>query len=720
MAGGALSSGGNRRPSPERVIIDEAPGRIRVGVDIGGTFTDLALVTEDGRVEVGKVLTTPDDPSRGVEEVLGTVLDRERMAGVSHLVHGTTLVTNAIIERKGAATALVTSEGFRDAVEIGKEHRYELYDLMLEHPAPIVPRHLRFSVPERTYADGATAIELDEDHLSVLASELAAAGIEAVAVSFLHSFTNPEPERRAREVIAVAAPQMRVSISSEVVPELGEFERTSTTIANVYVQPLVEQYLTELESRLERNGFGGRFFAMLSSGGIATLETCVQFPIRMLESGPAAGAIAAAAVGVATNRNSLLSFDMGGTTAKLSVVDEGEPLVTHDFEVDRRYRFKKGSGLPIQVPVVEMIEIGAGGGSIARIDDLGLLKVGPDSAGSDPGPSCYGLGGSLPTVTDADLVLGYLDPDYFLGGAMKLDRAAAGRAIEAGIASRLGLTLEEAAWGIHQVVNENMANAARVHVIERGKNPRGLPVVAFGGAGPVHGYRVAALLGSPELVLPPGAGVASASGLLSAPLAFDFARSFYGKLDALDWGGVNAVFADMERHGTELLVDSGLDPGLVSHRRVADVRYVGQGHAIRVNIPAGTLSEEDLDEIRNAFDREYRNLYGREGPPVGLEALTWRVVSSGPRPGPASVPRPGPGTAGPPTPRGERQAYLPEASGFATLPVYDRYALLAGAAFEGPAIIEERESTAVIGPDATVVVDDQLNLVVTLDAGALP
>ena len=676
------------------------------------------LIDTTGEVVIGKVLTTTD-PSKGVEEVLNQTLERSgRSAGsVRHLVHGTTLVTNAIIERKGARTALLTTSGFRDSIEIGREHRYELYDLNLEHPKPLAPRHLRFAVPERTLADGTQANELDEEYVTRLVRELGGAGVEAVAICFLHSFTNPDSEIRARSVIETVAPELRVSLSSEVVPEIGEFERASTTIANVYVQPLVESYLFGLRQRLEGVGFEGQLFVMLSSGGVATLDTCMQFPIRLLESGPAAGALAAAAVGDAMGRDSLLSFDMGGTTAKLSVVDGGEPLVTHDFEVDRRYRFKKGSGLPVRVPVIEMIEIGAGGGSIARVDALGLLKVGPDSAGADPGPVCYARGGEFPTVTDADLVLGYLDPDYFLGGAMKLDVAAAEAALAESIGDPLRMSVPEAAWGVHQVVNEAMANAARVHVVERGKNPRALPVVAFGGAGPVHGYGVAELLGSTELVLPYGAGVTSAMGLLVAPLAFDFVRSHYGRLDELDWSEVNGIFDEMERLGTGILVDSGAGPEEIEHTRTADIRYVGQGHEIRVPIPDGTLTVDQRRTIYEEFDRVYQSLYGREGPPVGLEALTWRVVSRGPRPpviragtdavtGDAAAAR-----------KGERPAFFASAGGFVETPVYDRYRLGPGSTMTGPAIIEERESTAIIGPGGRVHVDEGLNIVVGLGGG---
>ena len=692
-----------------------AASSVRVGVDIGGTFTDLMLIGESGEVVIGKVLTT-SDPSQAVEEVLLQTLESSGRSGASvrHLVHGTTLVTNAIIERKGARTALITSSGFRDSIEIGREHRYELYDLNLEHPKPLVPRHLRFAAPERTLADGSTGCALDESHVERLAGELAAVGVEAVAICFLHSFTNPDSERRARAAVNRAARQLRVSVSSDVVPEIGEFERASTTIANVYVQPLVERYLLGLRGRMERIGFEGQLFVMLSSGGVATLDTCVEFPIRLLESGPAAGALAAAAVGTAMGRDSLLSFDMGGTTAKLSVVDGGEPVVTHDFEVDRRYRFKKGSGLPVRVPVIEMIEIGAGGGSIARVDSLGLLKVGPDSAGADPGPVCYSRGGRSPTVTDADLVLGYLDPGYFLGGAMDLDVAAAEAALIDRIGSSLGMSAAEAAWGVHQVVNEAMANAARVHVVERGKNPRALPVVAFGGAGPVHGYGVAELLGSKELVLPYGAGVTSAMGLLVAPLAFDFVRSYYGRLDKLDWDEVNRIFEEMEQAGTDLLMGSGAGPDAITHTRTADIRYVGQGHQIRVPIPDGTLSIDQRDVIYQEFDSVYRRLYGREGPPVDLEALTWRVVSRGPRPASlGSGPQDVEGNAEAAR-KGERRAYFPSLGGFVPTPVYDRYRLGPGSTLIGPAIIEERESTAIIGSGGRLEVDARLNIVVAV------
>jgi N-methylhydantoinase A len=683
---------------------------MRAGVDIGGTFTDLCVVDGDHVVAVGKALTTPHDPSEAVEAVLAETLERLGI-GFSDLhliVHGTTLVTNAIIERRGSPTALLTTQGFRDAIEIGRERRYELYDLMVELPRPLVPRHLRFNVPERMLADGTPVVELDETHVERLGRELAESGVEAVAVSFLHSFTNPEHERRARDALLQSAPVLRVSLSSEVAAEIREFERTTTTVANVYVQALIDRYLTELRGRLARLGFAGQLYVMLSSGGIATVETATRFPIRLLESGPAAGALAAATYGRASGHPDLVSFDMGGTTAKLCTVEGGRPLVADEFEVDRVYRLKRGSGTPVRTPVIDMIEIGVGGGSIASLDALGLLKVGPQSAGADPGPACYGRGGTSPTVTDADLVLGYLDPDYFLGGRMRLDVGAAREAVERDVAVPLGLPVEEAAWGIHTIVNENMANAARVHAVERGKDPTALPLFAFGGAGPVHAAGVAAALGSPLLVAPLGAGVMSALGFLTAPLSFDFVRSWRCTLDAVDWARVNALLGEMEAEGAALVAEAGLGVAEVTHERYADMRYLGQGHEVRVLLPSEEL--RDGAGLVERFEREYERLYGRRGPSVPVEAITWRVVSSGPRPAlelgqialePSQRP-----------PRGKRAAYFPALGGFVETPVYDRYGLEPGARFEGPAIVEERESTLVVGPGKRVEVAPELSLTV--------
>jgi N-methylhydantoinase A len=686
-------------------------------VDIGGTFTDL-IVYDDGtgRFAVGKTLTTPRDPSLAVETLMRETLERERIAAgdAQQLIHGTTLVTNAIIERTGARTALLATQGFRDSIEIGRENRYELYDLLLEMPQPLVPRYLRFGVPERTLSDGTTLQELDTAFVEQLTRELAENGIEAVAIAFLHSFTNDAAERDARRIIQGIAPGMRVSISSEVVPEIREFQRTSTTIANVYVQERVEKYLHELQARLGRIGFKGSLFLMISSGGIVTVDTAVRFPVRLLESGPAGGALAASSYGAACGYDDLLSFDMGGTTAKFCIIAQGQPLVAHEFEVDRRYRLKKGSGLPIKLPVIEMIEIGAGGGSIARVDPLGLLKVGPDSAGADPGPACYGRGGSEPTVTDADLVLGYLDPDYFLGGEFKIDLAAARQAIQERVAGPLRLSIEEAAWGIHQIVNESMANAARIHTLERGKDPHRFPLFAFGGAGPVHGFRIAKTLGSPAFIVPFAAGVMSAIGFLTAPLAFDFVRSWPGRIDHLDWQKTNALLGEMEAEGQALLEQSGVLPGQIRHRRVADIRYVGQGHEIQVPLPAGQLSSESVPAIVNSFEEVYRRLYERLSQSVPIEIINWRVTSSSPSPQIHLQATRDMQAAAQTAHKGSRRAYFPELGGYHETAVYNRYGLLPGASFTGPAIVEEREATVIVGPECRFRIDEQLNLLVEL------
>jgi N-methylhydantoinase A len=689
----------------------------RAGIDIGGTFTDLVLIDDaSGERAIGKVLTTPDDPSEAVEQGLRGLLEREDVdaSQLKTIIHGTTLVTNALIERRGTATALLTTEGFRDAVAIGTEHRYDMYDIFLEKPEPLVPRSLRYGVRERVLDDGSVLRDLDEEQVRTIAGELLELGIGAVAVSFLHGYRNPVHEQRVAEILAEEAPGVTVSLSSEVSPEIREYERTSTTIANVYVRPLVERYLQRLEERLRRLGFDGSFYVMLSNGGTASVETACRFPVRLLESGPAAGALAAAFYGEEAGFSDVLSFDMGGTTAKACLIDGGEPQTSTDFEVARVYRFKKGSGLPVKTSVIEMIEIGAGGGSIARVGPLGLPKIGPESAGADPGPACYGRGGEEPTVTDADLLLGYLDPDFFLGGRMHLDYRAAEKALRK-ISDALGVDPVKAAWGVHQVVDENMANAARVHAVERGKDPRKYLLLAFGGAGPVHAHRVARALGVPGFVAPLGAGTASAFGFLCAPLSFDLARSLYGRLDELDWDAANAALAEMEEEGRELLQASGVADEDVLVRRLGEMRYVGQGHEVGVKLPEGTLGPDDVGGISAGYRDEYRRLYGREGPDVPLEAITWRVEVSAPRPEILQEETGGDPRALDEARKGKREIYLPENDGFAAVPVYDRYRLGPGAAFDGPAVVEERESTVIVGPDSRAEVDEWRNLIVRWD-----
>jgi N-methylhydantoinase A len=688
----------------------------RIGADIGGTFTDLVLVDDAGALfRIAKVLTTPERPDQAVEEGIEDVL---RQAGVpasevAHVVHGTTLFTNALIERKGARTALITTRGFRDAVEIGREHRYDMYDLFMERPAPLAPRRLRFELSERVLADGSVQEPLDPDEVLRLIATLRAEKVEAVAVCLLHSYRNPAHEQAVGELLRAEAPEISCALSCEVVAEIREYDRTSTTLTNVYVQGLAGRYLKRLEQRLRAVGIAGDLFVMQSNGGVCDVATACRFPVRLIESGPAAGALAAAHYGRLLDCPSLLSFDMGGTTAKACLIEHGEPLIAPDFEVDRKYRFKKGSGLPVKVPVIEMIEIGAGGGSIARIDGLGRLTVGPESAGADPGPACYGRGGEAPTVTDADLVLGYLDPAFFLGGQMGLDREAAAHAIGARIGDRLGLDVVRAAWGIHQLVNENMASAARIHAVERGKDIEKFPLFAFGGAGPVHAYRIARILRCPRVVYPLAAGVMSAIGFLCAPLAFDFVRSLPGRLEAMDWGAVNAALADMERQGREVLRRT-LPKDRISFRRYGDLCYRRQGYEIRVPVPAGELGAQSQAAIRDAFEQAYGAIYGHVLPDLAIDVVSWRVVAQGPRPMLHSPTTLAAGAGGESALKGRRPAYMPELEGFAEVPVYDRYRLPSGAAFDGPAIVEERESTVVLGAGARARIDDALDLIADL------
>ena len=689
---------------------------LRVGVDIGGTFTDLLLVDDaTGASWVAKTLTTPADPSEGVERALRQALQQAGVAPdkIRHVVHGTTLATNAIIERKGGRTALITTRGFADVLDIAREHRYDMHDLLIRLPAPLVPRSLRFEIDERILVDGTVEQAPDRAQVEALAATLRARGVAAVAVCLLHAYAWPRHERQVGAWLAAALPGVHLSLSHAVAGEIREYERTSTVCANAYVQPVMERYLARLEERLQALGLGpGRLLIMLSNGGLATAATAARFPVRAIESGPAAGALAAAEAGRRSGRPNLLSFDMGGTTAKACLIRDGRPGITSDFEVDRVHRFARGSGLPLKAPAIEMIEIGAGGGSIARVDALGLLKVGPDSAGADPGPACYGRGGAAPTVTDADLLLGYLDPGFFLGGTMPLDSAAAERAV-AGLGERLGLSPTAAAWGIHRLVDESMAAAARMHAVERGVDPRAYPLFAFGGAGPVHAYRVAELLGVRTVICPPAAGVGSTAGFLAAPLAFDLARGLPGRLADLDWDAVAALYAELEAEGTAVLQAAGVPADAITFTRTAEMRLAGQAHQISVPIPAGPLTDASAPAVADAFARTYAGLYRRAAPAVAIEAVTWRVRVSGPTPDLRRRPPAGAGDVAAAR-KGERPAYLPEAGAHVSVPVYDRYRLAPGRRLAGPAIVEERESTIVVGPRGTAEIDPDGNLVITI------
>jgi N-methylhydantoinase A/oxoprolinase/acetone carboxylase beta subunit len=688
-------------------------GDWHLAVDIGGTFTDVVLLDAAGTTTViEKVLTTPKEPAAGVMDGARRALARGGVAArdVRYVIHGTTLVTNALIERKGAPTGLITTAGHEDALEIGRETRYDAYDLALEKPEPLVPPSLRLGISARIKADGREATPVSAAEVDALVDRLRAAGVEAVAVSLLHGFRNPTHEQAVARRLRERAPGLRVSLSSVVSGEIREYERTSTTVCNAYVLGVVETYLRSLSALLRADGFEGQLLLMLSSGGTCTIETACEVPIRLVESGPAGGAAAAAHHARATSTARVLAFDMGGTTAKICLIDDGEPQITREFEVARVWRFKRGSGLPLLVPVVELIEIGAGGGSIAHVDRMGLPKVGPESAGSEPGPACYGRGGERPTVTDANLVLGYLDAGYFLGGAMPLDRRAAEAAIRLHVGERLGLSVEEAAWGIHAIVTENMANAALMHAVERGKEIDAYDLYAFGGAAPMHVGTLAERLGIRTVVVPPGAGVRSCFGFLASPLAFEVARSRTVRLESADLDDVAALLESLEADARAPLALAGVAARDVTVKRFAEMRYRGQGYELEVPLPAGRPDAAWLARLTTAFESVYQTYYRHV--PVGLpaEAVTWRVRAQSPAP---AMPPPRPPATVAAAPKGERRIWIPAEQAFRSVPVWDRYGLPPGWRVAGPVVIEEVESTTVVTPAFDVAVDGELNLVLT-------
>ena len=601
---------------------------VRLAVDIGGTFTDLVIEHPEGR-HSRKVLTTPDAPERAVLDGTRELLEDANLAAgsVQLVIHGTTLATNALIERKGARAALLTTEGFRDSIEMAYEHRFEQYDLYMTRPAPLVPRERRFGVPERIAADGAVLRALDEEHLEQLASELLALDVSAVAIGFLHSYANPEHEQRAGEILGAALPGVAITLSHDVCPEIREYERLSTACANAYVQPLMAGYLGRLNEGLARLGVRANVLMMMSSGGVTTIDTAMRQPIRLVESGPAGGAILAAHVARQVNADRALSFDMGGTTAKLTLIDEFRPQHSRSFEVARAYRFLKGSGLPLRIPVIDMVEIGAGGGSIARLDALGQIAVGPDSAGAAPGPACYGIGGSQPTVTDGDLLLGRIDAAGFAAGTMPLEQSAAASAVDSNLAEPAGMDSGTAAAGIIEIVDENMANAARVHAIENGKETRGRTMIAFGGAAPLHAGRLAEKLEITHVVVPPGAGVGSAHGFLQAPIAYEVVRTRLMSLSSFSAARLNSLFGEM-RTEAEQVVRLGAPTGELRERREAFMRYRGQGHEITVELPVRPYHESDGPTLQQAFDDAYAAVFGRVIPRLSVEALTWSLALS--------------------------------------------------------------------------------------------
>jgi N-methylhydantoinase A len=683
---------------------------MRLGIDVGGTFTDFVLLDDaTGQVNTYKCLTTPRDPSDAIEEGIRGLADQvpDHVERLEEIIHGTTLVINAIIERKGARTGLITTQGFRDVLELGREIRYAPYDVFAEFPEPLVPRHRRLEVNERLRADGSVLKPLDDSEARETVRALASMGVESVAVCLLNSFENAAHELALKRIIAQEFPSASISISYEVLPQIREYERTSTTVTNAYVKPLTEKYLGALYNRLASLGFKGRLFIMLSSGGVTSAETAAEFPVRIIESGPTAAVIAGQYYSRLFNLPEMFCFDMGGTTAKSCLIQEGVAGVVPTFEVGRVQRFMKGSGLTIQVPVVDLMEIGAGGGSIARMSRLGTLQVGPESAGAEPGPICYGRGGTEPTVTDADLLLGYLDADYFLGGTMKLDVEAAKRGIEERVAKPLDVSYIQAVWGIHDLINETMAAAAKTHIAERGGNPQVVTVAAFGGAGPVHAYGLARKLGAPRLIVPPNAGVGSALGFFTAPRAFDLVRTRKRKapVASADFAEIESLFREMEKEGERTLRKAGAEEAIGFSRSV-DARFIGQGSETNLSIPESDFTKLDPAEVRRRFDETYSHLYGRTYLESPVEFVNFRVRASLPV-RLLELPRlHSRGGHIQDSIKGERRAFSGLARNFIPFTVYDRYKLFPGATFSGPAIIEERESTVIVGEDAKVRVDE--------------
>jgi len=663
---------------------------LRLAVDIGGTFTDLVLEHGDRNWSL-KLLTTPAAPEAAVLDGARRILALAGRAPgeLGLVVHGTTLATNALIERKGARTGLITTLGFRDSVEMAWEHRFDQYDLLMERPAPLVPRPWRLGVAERIAADGAVLTPLDEAALRDAAATLLAAGVESLAVCFLHSFTNEAHERRAAAILAEAIPGIPVSLSCDVAPEIREYERASTTIANAYVMPLMAGYLGRLESGLRDAGIGAPLLLMMSSGGVTTVETARRYPVRLVESGPAGGAILAQAVAAECGLTRAVAFDMGGTTAKLTLLDDLELQRSRQFEVARAYRFIQGSGLPVRIPVIELVEIGAGGGSIARVDTLGRIQVGPDSAGSVPGPACYGRGGTEPTVTDADTALGRLDPARFAGGSIPLHPALAAAAL-AKVAGPLGMDTAGAAAGIAEIVDETMASAARVHAVENGKDTAERTLIAFGGAAPLHAARLARKLGMARVVVPVGAGVGSAFGFLRAPIAYEVVRTRHMRMDGFDAAALAALFAAM-RAEAEAVVRLGAPGEPLVETRTAFMRYRGQGHEIAVALPSGP---PEAASIRARFDAAYAALFGRTIPRLEVEALTWTLALATERPLPAAATAPAPVPA--PAPRGHRPVLDPATGTTEDSALYDRASLAPGMAFPGPALVQEDGTTTVV------------------------
>jgi len=680
----------------------------RLGCDIGGTFTDFVLLNDrTGELKIYKCLTTPKDPSDAVEQGIREMEKNTPgfVEKMDEVIHGTTLVINSIIERKGAKTGLITTKGFRDVLEIGRGIRYAPYDVFAEFPKPLIPKHLRLEVDERVRSDGTVLKSLDPQEARQVVHALLKMGVESIAVCLINSFENPTHELMLKEIIEREAPGISTSISYRVLPQIKEYERTSTTATNAYVKPLTGRYLSGLAGRLESIGFKGKLFIMLSSGGVTSVETAAEFPVRIIESGPTAAVIAGQYYGKLFNISEMFCFDMGGTTAKSCLIQKGVAGVVPTFEVGRVQRFMKGSGLTIQVPVVDLMEIGAGGGSIAKVSRMGTLQVGPESSGAEPGPICYGIGGTDPCVTDADLLLGYLDEKYFLGGEMKLDKEGARRGVEEKVAKPLSVSFIHAVWGIHDLINETMAAAAKTHIAEKGGNPKIVTIVAFGGAGPVHAYGLCKKLGAPRLLVPPNAGVGSALGFFTAPRAFDLLRSHKVSLGAGDFNEIEKIFKELEAEAIKILRKEATEKDIKIERSL-DMRFVGQGSETNVPVMGRDFTKMKKVEVRRRFDEVYEKLYGRTYPDSEVEFINFKVRASLPERLIQFPKLDKKGKSLDQAIKGKRKAYSPIAKDFIPFTVYDRYQLSPNSKFKGPAIIEERESTVIVGEDASVSVDD--------------
>ena len=686
---------------------------IRVAFDIGGTFTDFVLQDsgdqddDEGRGGTSyflKVPSTPHDPGEAVMAGLETLFSRAGIeaGAIDSVLHATTVATNAVLERKGAATGLITTEGFRDVLIIGRQKRYETYDLYIDKPEPLVPRRHIVEVEERIAFDGAVVAPLNAASVDRAIDALRAAGLQTVAVSLLHAYANPAHEQAIRARIQARAPEMSVSLSSEVAPKIREYERTNTTAANAYIQPIVAHYIAQLEDALRQRGYARELFIMQSSGGLVSPAIAKAYPVRIIESGPAAGVLMGSIVGKSEGRAHVITFDMGGTTAKLGAVDGGTPAIMPTFEIDH-VRYKKGSGLPINAPAVELLEIGAGGGSIARVE-MGMIAVGPESAGADPGPICYGRGGTLPTITDANVVLGYIDPEWFNAGAMELDKAAAAQGIMEEIGEPLGLELGAAAWGIHLVATMNMENALRIVSVEQGRDPRRYAMIAFGGAGPLHAARLARAVGIPTVIVPYGAGVGSAIGLLQAAPRIDVSTTRVMGLDADAGPAIAALYAELEVRARKDIEQFGVAAAPV-WSRYGYMRYAGQGFEVKVDLPGGAIGDDFGASAMTAFNQAYLQKHKFLDPQAHIEAVDWTLVAtlpSGHEDAPMARPPEAAGAsttaASGPVRGGSRPAWFPEAGGYVETRIIDRQTLAADTEVSGPAIVEDPDSTTVILP----------------------